>query len=191
MNDTQGKLLVAPPKLPDWRFQKSVVYMWKHDVGGASGIIVNKKCNHPDFKHVCDEGKIDRNLQVNHPVWYGGPILTNVIGVLHSLDFKLNTTNEVKDQIGYTLDRKILEVIARGHGPKDKMITLGMANWEPRQLEQEFNGTHPMGNHFSWLVLDYDPTLIFGPKPDDFWEMCVARAVENTTKKLTSKIFKD
>ena len=191
MNDTQGKLLVAPPKLPDWRFQKSVVYMWKHDVGGASGIIINKKCNHPDFKHVCDEGKIDRNLQVNHPVWYGGPILTNVIGVLHSLDFKLNTTNEVKDQIGYTLDRKILEVIARGHGPKDKMITLGMANWEPGQLEQEFNGTHPMGNHFSWLVLDYDPTLIFGPKPDDFWEMCVARAVENTTKKLTSKIFKD
>ena len=45
MNDAQGKLLIAPPRLPDWRFQKSVVYMWKHDIGGASGVIINKKCN--------------------------------------------------------------------------------------------------------------------------------------------------
>ena len=45
MNDAQGKLLIAPPRLPDWRFQKSVIYMWKHDIGGASGVIINKKCN--------------------------------------------------------------------------------------------------------------------------------------------------
>ena len=42
MNDTQGKLLVAPPGMPDWRFQKTVVYMWRHDVSGAAGVIINK-----------------------------------------------------------------------------------------------------------------------------------------------------
>ena len=83
MLDTQGKLLIAPPKLPDWRFQKSVVYMWKHDIGGASGVIINKKCNHPSFEHICREGNLTRkDSKINPPVWYGGPVLTNIIGVL-------------------------------------------------------------------------------------------------------------
>ena len=42
MTDTQGKLLVAPPGMPDWRFQKTVVYMWRHDVSGAAGVVINK-----------------------------------------------------------------------------------------------------------------------------------------------------
>ena len=46
MTDTQGKFLVAPPNMPDWRFQKTVIYMWKHDISGAGGVIINKKCNH-------------------------------------------------------------------------------------------------------------------------------------------------
>ena len=41
MSDLHGKLLIAPPRLPDWRFQKSVVYLRKQDVTGASGIIIN------------------------------------------------------------------------------------------------------------------------------------------------------
>ena len=62
MIDTQGQLLVAPPNMPDWRFQNSVVYMWRHDVSGAAGVIVNKQCQHPDFDHVCKEGQI-RNIE--------------------------------------------------------------------------------------------------------------------------------
>ena len=42
-----GKLLVAPPKMKDWRFARSVVYIFKHDVSGAGGIIVNKKVSVP------------------------------------------------------------------------------------------------------------------------------------------------
>ena len=40
MTDTQGKFLVAPPNMPDWRFQKTVIYMWKHDISGAGGVII-------------------------------------------------------------------------------------------------------------------------------------------------------
>ena len=47
MIDTQGKLLVAPPNMTDWRFQKSVVYIWKHDVSGAAGCIINKRVKNP------------------------------------------------------------------------------------------------------------------------------------------------
>ena len=191
MMDTQGKLLIAPPKLPDWRFQKSVVYMWKHDIGGASGVIINKKCNHPDFKHVCQEGGLNRNLKVNPPIWYGGPVLTNIIGVLHTLDFTLKSTNLVKKDLGFTLDRKMLECIAQGGGPKQYLITLGLSNWEPGQLENELDGLPPKSPAFSWLTLNYSNELIFGPKREDFWDSCVSRTIENKTKELSSKIFKD
>ena len=90
MTDVQGKLLIAPPNLPDWRFQKSVIYMWKHNVAGASGIIINKKCDNPKFEQVCREGNIHRNPEINPHIFYGGPVLTNLIGCLHSIDYKKN-----------------------------------------------------------------------------------------------------
>ena len=91
--DAQGKLLIAPPGMPDPRFRKTVVYVWKHDVSGASGVIVNKRCQRPTFKHICTEGGILYKKDVNPHVYYGGPVLNNVVGVLHSTEYKLSSTN--------------------------------------------------------------------------------------------------
>ena len=191
MTDTQGKLLVAPPNMPDWRFQKTVIYLWRHDISGAAGVIINKKCNHPDFKHICQEGKVKRLESINPPIYYGGPVLNNLIGVLHTKDFQLGSTNVNKlHPLGFTLDRKMLEVIAQGGGPKQKLITMGMANWESQQLEDEIDALPPRKSTMSWLVLPCDEKLIFGPQPTDLWEMCVSRAIENKTKEITNKIFK-
>ncbi len=38
-----GRFLVAAPSMPDEKFQKSVVFVCKHDDDGALGIIVNNK----------------------------------------------------------------------------------------------------------------------------------------------------
>ena len=192
--DAQGKLLVAPPGMPDPRFRKTVVFIWRHDVSGAAGVIINKKCTHPDFKHICEEGGVKRKQDVNLPVYYGGPVLTNMVGVLHSTDFVLSTTNTLtQDKVGFTLDRKILEIIAQGQGPKNKIITLGMANWSTGQLEEELE--HPRNPAMSWLLMDYDEKFVFGQldedKPDDLWESCVSHAIKTKTREITSKVFKD
>ena len=192
MTDTQGQFLVAPPNMPDWRFQKTVIYMWRHDVSGAAGGGINKKCKHPDFKHICNEGTIKRNENVNPPVFYGGPVLNNIIGVLHSKDVTLGSSNTEKTQpLAFTLDRKMLEMIAQGGGPKQKLITMGMANWTEGQLEDELEALPPRKPTMSWLVLPYDEKIIFGPQPGDLWEMCVSRAVANKTKEILSHNFKD
>ena len=194
MIDTQGKLLVAPPSMPDWRFQKSVVYIWRHDVSGAAGVIVNKKCEKPTFAHVCQVGGISRNQQVDPPVYYGGPVLNNIIGVLHSTEYSLKSTNTLLNgKVGFTLDRKILEDVAMGGGPANKMITLGMANWDAGQLEEEIE--HPRNPAMSWLMLDYDEKIVFGQleddKPDVIWEECVTKAIKDKTQEITAKVFKD
>ena len=192
--DAQGKLLIAPPGMPDPRFRKTVVFMWKHDVSGAAGVVINKRCQRPTFQHVCKEGNIPLKPGVNPPVYYGGPILNNVVGVLHSTEYKLSTTNNLAGgNVGFTLDSKILEDVAQGKGPLNVMITLGLANWNASQLEEEIE--HPKAPGMSWLLLDYDEKLVFGQfedsKPDDIWEDCVTRAIKVKTAEITSKIFKD
>lgn len=194
MIDTQGKLLVAPPTMSDWRFQKSVVYVWRHDVSGAAGVIINKRCEKPTFEHVCNEGGIARNLQVNPPVYYGGPVLNNLVGVLHSNEYRLASTNMLdQNDVGYTLDRKILDDIAVGGGPLSKLIIMGMANWDTGQLEEEIENHRKPS--MSWLMLDYDEKLVFGQdpntKPSEIWEECLSLAIKNKTSEITSKIFKD
>jgi len=198
MIDTQGKLLVAPPSMPDPRFAKTVVYIWRHDVSGAAGVIINKRCQKPTFKHVCEESKLPRKETANPPVHYGGPVLNNIVGVLHSTDFTLPSTNTLTAMgndgpIGFTLDRQMLEIIAGGKGPLNRLVTLGMANWDTGQLEEELE--HPRNPAMSWLVLDYDEKIVFGQleedKPDEIWEECVSKAVKNKTQEITAKVFKD
>ena len=191
--DAQGKLLIAPPGMPDPRFAKTVVFIWKHDVSGASGVVINKRCQRPTFTHLCQEGGIKLKPGVNPPVYYGGPILNNVVGVLHSTEYRLASTNTlIEGSVGFTLDSKILQDVAQGGGPLNRMITLGMCNWNSSQLEEEIE--HPHTPAMSWLVLNYDEKLVFGQladsKPVDIWEDCVNRAIRSKTAEITSKLFK-
>ena len=192
--DAQGKLLIAPPGMPDPRFRKTVVFVWKHDVAGAAGVIINKRCQRPTFKHVCREGTIKLKDGVNPPVYYGGSVLPNVVGVLHSTDYRLASTNRlIDDTVGFTLDSKILQDVAQGKGPLNRMITLGMCNWSASQLEEEIE--HPHAPGMSWLMLDYDEKLLFGQleesNANQIWEDCINRAIRNKTQEITSRIFKD
>ena len=86
-----------------------------------------------------------------------------------------------------------LEVIAKGQGPKNKLITLGLANWSTGQLEEELE--HPRDPAMSWLLMDYDEKFVFGQldedKPDDLWERSLAEAIRKKTKEITSRVFKD
>lgn len=186
-----GKLLVAPPKMKDWRFARSVVYIFKHDVGGAGGIIVNKKVSVPTFDTVCKTGHIKKDPSVNPTIFYGGPVMTNLIGCLHTLDYRIGTTNVSTSNVGFTLDKSIIEDIAVGKGPKKFLLTMGISSWEAGQLESEIDALPPRQKTGSWLSINYDKEIVFGPKLQSLWSDCVLRCVENTTKDFTNKVFKN
>lgn len=186
-----NKCIVAPPKMKDWRFARSVVYIWKHDVSGAGGVIVNKKVSAPNFTNVCTEGKITRLPNINPPLFYGGPVMTNLVGCLHSLDYRIGTTHVTNDKIGFTLDKTVIEDIARGKGPRKYLLTMGISSWHAGQLEEELESLPPRAKSGSWLHLDYSDDIVFGPKLDTLWQDCVMQCVSNTTKSLTDKVFKN
>jgi len=186
-----GKLLIAPPKMTDWRFAKSIVYLWKHDVSGAGGVIINKKVSAPVFDNICNEGKIKRIDAVNPPIYYGGPVMTNLVGCLHSLDYKIHTTHVACNNVGFTLDKTIIEDIARAKGPRKYMLTMGISAWHAGQLEAELEALPPRKKTGSWLDLAYDDEIVFGPKLDTLWQDCLLQCVNNTTKSFTDKVFKN
>ena len=66
---------------------------------------------------------------------------------------------------------------------------MGMASWMAGQLESELDAIPPRSPAFSWLVLDYDPQLVFGPKPKDLWDICVQKAIEEKSKEIVDKAF--
>ena len=57
------------------------------------------------------------------------------------------------------------------------------------QLESEMDAIPPRSPAMSWLVLDYDPQLIFGAKTKDFWEKCVQKSIEEKSKEIVDKAF--
>jgi len=185
-----GRLLVAPPKMRDYRFAKAVIYLWKHDVSGATGIIINKPLSSPTFEAVCQEGDIEYMSGISPKIHYGGPVMSNMVGVLHTLDFEIKSTNPVRNDLGFTLDRQAVEAIALGHPPANYFITMGMANWEPGQLEQEIAAEPPRRESESWLTLDYDFEIVFGSPAKDMWEIALGQAVSQKTQQFTDRIFR-
>jgi putative transcriptional regulator len=115
--------------------------------------------------------------------------MQGMVGVLHTLDFEIKSTNPVRNDLGFTLDRQAVEAIALGHPPEHYLIMIGMASWEPGQLEQEIEAEPPRRQSEAWLVMDYDFDLVFNNAAKDIWDIAVNQAVAQKTQQFTSKIF--
>ena len=150
-----GRFLVAAPSMPDERFQKSVVFICKHDGDGALGIIVNNAVDDLPLRQVYKQLGIEVPSMVDdHPVLFGGPVETSRGLVLHSADYKREETLLIEGGMALTASLEILKDMAGGHGPKQAWLALGHSGWAPGQLDREMQDN-------AWLVVDANPTLVF------------------------------
>jgi len=164
-----GRFLVAAPSMPDERFQKSVVYVCKHDEDGALGIIVNNKVEDLPlgqvYKQLGIEGPKTANLQ---PVLFGGPVEPSRGLVLHSADYKRGETLMIEGGMALTASLEILKDMAGGSGPKQAWLALGHSGWQPGQLDREMQDN-------AWLVVDGDAGLVFDPDFAAKWQRALDR----------------
>lgn len=185
----EGKLLVAPPTMRDHRFSKSVVYLFKHDSDGASGVVINKPLSAPKFAELCRQAKIKVGEGIDQPVFYGGPVGLQIVGCLHTLDYKAPSTNISKSGLGFTLDRNIISDIAMGRGPEHHIVTMGMSSWSRGQLETELEAFPPRSKKESWLIMDYDPDMIWHGANKTMWNACVNVAINESSRNFTESFF--
>ena len=79
--------------------------------------------------------------------------------------------------IGLTTSRDILEAMARGDGPSDRLVALGYAGWAPGQLEDEIKRN-------GWLTVHADLDVVFRVPPEGRYEAALG-ALGVTTVNLS------
>ena len=132
-----GRFLVAAPSMPDERFQKSVVFICKHDDEGALGIIVNNKVDDLPLGQVYKQLGIEvSSAAAERAVLFGGPVATSRGLVLHSADYKREETLLIDGGMALTASLETLKDSAGGRGPKPAWLAQtsmrGGASWHQR-----------------------------------------------------------
>jgi len=170
----EGRMLLAMPSLGDKRFDRAVILICAHDEeNGAMGLVVNHCLPKVDFREVLNELTIPSDIEVNLadvmvPVFMGGPVEGTRGFLLHSNDFRQKDTIDIDEIFRVTGTVEVLQDVARGGGPQERLFILGYAGWTPGQLEQEIKNN-------AWLVSEPDPDIIFHPQYSEKWGLAVQK----------------
>ena len=147
--------LIAMTNMEDPHFSRTLTYICEHNDQGALGVVVNRP--------------IDMTLQslferlsltlgdgefADAPIYFGGPVQTDRGFVLHEPQGNWQSTLRVREAIGLTTSKDILEAVGRGDGPSRMLVTLGYAGWSPGQLEHEISQN-------AWLTVEARDAIIF------------------------------
>jgi putative transcriptional regulator len=165
-----GKLLVAAPGLVDANFVKSVVLMIEHNAGGAFGLIVNRLYGTGPLEDLVKGFGIDAaNAKGEISMRFGGPVERGQVFVVHSADYEITGTIKVNAELSITNQNQVIEDMAEGTGPSERMVVLGYAGWSAGQLESEIA-------RGDWTSMAADRSIIFTDDIDNIWDRANARA---------------
>ena len=149
--------LVATEKMLDPRFKNTVIIMLHNDEKGAWGLVINKPLGSiplGSLIYQLEETTIKKEIyNVKIPVFWGGPVSENKILILHSKEYK-NETTKIYKNISISSDYKILFDIAHKKGPKKSLVILGISSWGDGQLEGEMERE-------GWALSEINEDLIF------------------------------
>lgn len=168
----QGKMLVAKPSMADRRFAQAVILMVRHDPKGAFGLVVNRPLGEVEIRDTEAGAGGAAARAVHLPAFAGGPVEPHRAFVIHSRDYRLDTTIPVAEGLAVTGDRRILADIVAGKGPKTLRYVVGYSGWGAGQLEDEMRRN-------DWYVTPADAGIVFGPEDAAAkWEKAVEMRLE-------------
>jgi putative transcriptional regulator len=155
------QFLIAMPGMKDDRFARSVIYVCAHSDEGAMGLIINQtqQMLFPDL--LVQLGIMNEQEVIRLPrhtrefvVRNGGPVDRSRGFVLHSGDYRVESSLSVSHDICLTATVDILRAISAGRGPRQALMALGYSGWGAGQLENEIaqNG---------WLTCPASAELLF------------------------------
>ena len=164
-----GQLLIAMPSMADPRFAQSVIYLCAHTPEGAMGLVLNRPIVKPTFDDLLKQLHVEPLPPVRQiKLCAGGPVGNARGFVLHTNDWTGEGSLKVDDSIALTASLDVLKVIAEGGGPRECVLALGYAGWEPGQLDKEIQEN-------SWLSVSADETLLFDTDHDTKWRRALAK----------------
>ena len=147
--------LIAMPSMADPYFAKTLTFVCEHNERGALGIVINRPL---DMTLQALFERLSLELQdhglAHAPIYFGGPVQTDRGFVLHAPAGNWQSTLKVREALGLTTSKDILEAVGRGAGPRKMLVTLGYAGWSAGQLEHELSQN-------AWLTVEARDGIIF------------------------------
>jgi putative transcriptional regulator len=147
--------LIAMPSMADPHFSRTLTYICEHNDQGALGLVVNRPIDmtmQALFERL--SLPLSDTALSDSPVYFGGPVQTDRGFVLHEPAGSWQATLRVKEAIGLTTSKDILEAVGRGEGPTRMLVTLGYAGWSAGQLEHELSQN-------AWLTVEARDAILF------------------------------
>ena len=169
--------LIANEEMKDPRFAKTVIIILKHDKNGALGLVINKKLGKINLgsliSEIEDQSVNKKELyNIEIPIYWGGPVDKKKILILHSNDYKNETTTKYKN-LSTSSDLDTLIKIAEEKGPKKSLVLLGLAAWNVEQLDGEIEKGW-------WILSEMNMDIIFEEDNNNKW----LRALDNSFIRL-------
>jgi len=176
-NSVKDFFLIATEKIRDSRFEKTVILMLEHDEKGALGIVINKplgKINLGSLISKINDPSINKKklYDIEIPIFWGGPVDEHKIFILHTNDYKNETTIKYNN-LSTSSDLTTLVKIAEKKGPKKSLVILGLAAWNIGQLDGEIELER-------WTLSESNMDLIFEIEDNKKW----LKAINNSFIRL-------
>ena len=176
-NSVKNHFLIATDKMKDEKFEKSVIVMLESSEEGAWGLAINKLLGEIPIALLIDpslntSNEREKLFKINVPIFWGGPVDTKEIFILHSTEYKSESTKKY-DKISISQDYNILFDIAKNKGPEKSLVILGYSGWGNGQLEGEMERDH-------WILSDIDLDITFDEESNTKWN----KAIKNSFIKI-------
>ena len=165
-SSVKDHFLIATEKMKDNRFSETVIVMFESDENGAWGLVINKRLGTMPIALLIDPSlssseEREELFKINIPVFWGGPVDVKEIFILHSTEYKSDTTKNYGN-ISISQDYNILFDIAKNKGPEKSLIIFGYSGWGSGQLEGEMEKVH-------WVLSDIDLGITFDKESNTKW----------------------
>ncbi|MCA9040100.1 MAG: YqgE/AlgH family protein [Planctomycetaceae bacterium] len=154
-----GKFLVATGMLNGGYFEKTVIYVERHTLWGAHGIVINQPLRDNDYK---PNMPLEKEEGGRLRLMRGGPVVADkgswlILRGDPPVLIPYNSLSPLED---------IPEI------SPDERLFYGYAGWAMLQLNREIT-------RGKWGVIDYDPALISGEIPsEEIWPIAIERVLQ-------------
>lgn len=154
-----GQLLLSEPFMPDENFKRTVVLVCEHtEQNGTIGLIINRPIN-LKLNEV-----VSGFPPFNGKVFLGGPVGTDTLQFLHSLDHTIENSLELSPGLFWGGNfEQIKHLMNAGEiQPHEIRFYLGYSGWSPNQLEDEMKEN-------SWIIAPAKSKHIFHSDYNFLW----------------------
>jgi len=159
--------------MADPRFERTVLLTVTHDRDHAMAVIVNKPVAEVTMGELLEKLEIEAKRAVGaDPIYFGGPVHTELGLVVHTLDYRLEETLVIAPNLGLTATREILvDIGGRDRpraAPRRYLLAVGYAGWTGGQLEDELAMN-------AWAHCAADEEIVFAADPNRSWSKALER----------------